>query len=87
MRGEAHLAAHDGPSAAIDFETVLSHPEIVGSDPIGAIAHLELGRAFALSGDRIRAKAAFQDFLLLWKDADRDIPNLKRAKDEYNSLN
>ena len=56
---------------------------IVFSDPIGALAHLQLGRAFAMSGDKTKAKTAYQDFLNLWKDADPDIPILKEAKAEY----
>lgn len=56
------------------------------SDPVGALAHLELGRAYALSGDKIRARHAYQDFLTLWKDADPDIPVLKEAKLEYEKL-
>ena len=55
-------------------------------DPIGALAHLQLGRAFALSGDKTKAKTAYQDFLTLWKDADPDIPILKQAKLEYAKL-
>jgi eukaryotic-like serine/threonine-protein kinase len=62
------------------------HREIVVSDPIGALAHLQLGRAFALSGDTTNAKTAYQDFLTLWKDADSDIPILKRAQAEYAKL-
>jgi hypothetical protein len=58
----------------------------VGADPIGALAHVQLGRAFALSGDTIKAKAAYQDFLTLWKDADPDIPILRQAKAEYAKL-
>ena len=58
----------------------------MGADPIGALAHLQLGRTFALSGDKAKAKAAYQDFLRLWKDADPDIPILKSAKAEYAKL-
>jgi eukaryotic-like serine/threonine-protein kinase len=58
----------------------------VGLDPIGALAHLQLGRVFALSGDKIKAKAAYEAFLALWKDADADIPILKTAKAEYSRL-
>jgi len=57
-----------------------------GADPIGALAHLQLGRTFALSGDQPKARAAYQDFLTLWKDADPDIPILKEAKAEYAKL-
>ncbi len=55
-------------------------------DPIGALAHLQLGRVFALSGDKAKAKAAYEAFLALWKDADPDIPILKSAKAEYARL-
>jgi eukaryotic-like serine/threonine-protein kinase len=58
----------------------------VGADPIGALAHLQLARAFVLSKDPIKAKAAYQDFLTLWQDADSDIPILVQAKAEYARL-
>jgi hypothetical protein len=58
----------------------------VGSDPIGALAHLQLGRALALSGEKIKAKTPYQDFLSLWKDADPDVPILKQARAEYAKL-
>jgi eukaryotic-like serine/threonine-protein kinase len=86
VRGEAHLAAHQGPEAAIEFQKILDHRGVVGSDPIGALAHLQLGRAQALSGDKIKAKAEYQAFLTLWKDADRDIPIFEQAKAEYAEL-
>jgi len=56
------------------------------SDPIGALAHLQLGRAYALSADKTKAKSAYQDFLSLWKDADPDIPIFKQGKAEYAKL-
>ena len=86
VRGEAYLAAHQGAEAAAEFQKILDHRGIVVSDPIGALAHLQLGRAFALSGDKTKAKAAYQDFLTLWKDADPDIPILKQAQAEYAGL-
>jgi eukaryotic-like serine/threonine-protein kinase len=86
VRGEAFLAAHRGAEAAAEFQKILDHRGIVISDPIGALAHVQLGRAFALSGDRNKAKAAYQDFLTLWKDADPDIPILGQAKAEYAKL-
>jgi hypothetical protein len=58
----------------------------VGSDPIGALAHLQIGRAFLIAGDTSKAKTAYQDFFTLWRDADLDIPILKQARDEYTSL-
>ena len=72
--------------AAAEFQNILDHRGIVVSDPIGALAHLQLGRAYALSGENAKAKTAYQDFLTLWKDADRDIPILIQAKAEYAKL-
>jgi eukaryotic-like serine/threonine-protein kinase len=87
VRGEAHLAAHHGAEAAIEFQKILDHHGVVGSDPIGALAHLQLGRALVLSGEKIKAKTPYQDFLSLWKDADPDVPILKQARAEYAKLN
>jgi tetratricopeptide (TPR) repeat protein len=87
VRGEAYLAAHQGAEAAAEFQKILDHRGIVMSDPIGALAHLQLARALVLSGDKTRAKAVYQDFLTLWKDADQDIPILKQAKKDYAALN
>ena len=86
VRGEAYLAAHQGAAAAAEFQKILDHRGIVISDPIGELAHLQLGRALVLSGDGGKAKAAYQDFLTVWKDADSDIPILKQAKAEYARL-
>lgn len=86
FRGEAYLAVHKGAEAAAEFEKILLHKGIFVSDPIGALAHLQLGRAYALSGDKTKARSAYQDFLTLWKDADSDIANLKEAKAEYARL-
>jgi eukaryotic-like serine/threonine-protein kinase len=86
LRGEAHLAQGRGTEAASEFKKILDHRGIVVSDPIGALAYLQLGRAFVLSGDRMRARSAYQDFLTLWQDADPNIPVLKKAKAEYAKL-
>jgi len=86
VRGEAYLAAHQVAEAAAEFQKILNHPGIVFADPVGAVARLQLGRAFALAGDKTKAKAAYQDFLTLWKDADPDLPILKQAKSEYTRL-
>jgi eukaryotic-like serine/threonine-protein kinase len=86
VRGQAFLAAHQGAEAAAEFQKIIDHRTIVVSDPISALAHLQLGRAFRLSGDTTKAKTAYQDFLTLWKDADPDIPILKQAKAEYAKL-
>jgi eukaryotic-like serine/threonine-protein kinase len=86
VRGLAYLAARKGAEAAAEFQKILDHPGIVVADPIGALAHLQLGRASALAGDTTKAKSAYQDFLVLWKDADEDIPIFKEAKAEYARL-
>jgi eukaryotic-like serine/threonine-protein kinase len=86
VRGEAYLAAHQGTEAAAEFQKILDHRGKVGNSPIGALAHLQSGRAYAMRGDTAKAKAAYQDFLTLWKDADSDIPILKQAKAEYATL-
>ena len=86
VRGEAYLAEGKGREAAAEFRKILAHRGIVVSDPIGALAPLQLGRAYALLEDKTRAKAAYQDFLTLWKDADVDIPILKQAQAEYAKL-
>jgi tetratricopeptide (TPR) repeat protein len=86
IRGLAYLAAHKGAEAAGEFQKILDHRGIVISDPIGVLAHLQLGRAYALSGGKIKARSAYEDFLMLWKDADPDIPILKRAQSEYAKL-
>ncbi len=86
LRGEAWLGAKKGVQAAAEFQRILDHRNIVVSDPVGAIARLQSGRAFVLAGDKTRAKAAYQDFLTLWKDADPNTPILKQAKLEYARL-
>ena len=85
-RGEAYLALHQGADATTEFQKILAHRGIVVSDPIGALAHLQVGRAYAMQGDKAKARTAYQDFLTLWKDADPDIPILKQAKAEYAKL-
>jgi len=86
VRGEALLALHQYPEAVSEFQKILDHRGIVGADPIGALAHLQLGRTFALAGDLAKSKTAYQDFLSLWKDADPDVPVLRQAKAEYARL-
>ncbi|MGA7921622.1 MAG: protein kinase [Candidatus Acidiferrales bacterium] len=86
LRGDAYLAAHQGSAAAAEFQKILDHPGVVVNEPIGALAHLGLARAYALSGDTAKAQAAYQDFFGLWKDADPDIPILIAAKAEYAKL-
>ncbi len=86
VRGQAYLLAHNGTAAAAEFQKLLDHRGIVGNFVTGSLAHLQIGRVYAMAGDNARAKAAYQDFLTLWKDADPDIPILKEAKVEYARL-
>jgi DNA-binding winged helix-turn-helix (wHTH) protein/tetratricopeptide (TPR) repeat protein len=86
VRGQAYLALHQGAQAASEFQRILDNRGLVGNDPIGALAHLGLGRAYAMQGDTAKARTAYQDFLTLWKDADLEIPLLKQAKAENAML-
>jgi tetratricopeptide (TPR) repeat protein len=84
LRGQAYLRAGQGQQAAAEFQKIVALRSM--SYPLGALARLQLGRAYAMSGDRAKAQSAYQDFLTLWKDADPDIPILKQAKAEYAKL-
>ena len=86
VRGDAYLAAGQGQQAAAEFQKLIDHPGIVVNFVLGVLAHLQLGRARALSGDKESARKDYQDFFALWKDADPDIPILKQAKAEYSKL-
>ena len=86
LRGEAYLAGRQGAAAAAEFQKALDHPGLVVNEPIGALAHLGLGRAYAMAGGIAKAKSAYQDFFARWKDADSDVPILKEAKAEYAKL-
>lgn len=86
VRGEAYLAAHQGSEAAAEFQKILDHRGIVLNEPIGALAQLQLGRAYAMEGEAAKSRAAYQDFFMLWRDADPDIPILIQAKAEYAAL-
>jgi len=86
LRGQAYLLAKNGSAAVAEFEKLLDHRGIVLNFVTGALARLQLGRAYAMSSDSAKAKAAYQDFLTLWKDADPDIPILLAAKAEYAKL-
>ena len=86
LRGEACLMLHDGKAAAAEFQKFIDHRGVVMNFPWGALARPGLARAYALQGDIAKAKAAYQDFLTLWKDADPNIPILIAAKSEYAKL-
>ena len=79
-------SANQGSEAAAEFQKIIDHRGIVHNEPIGALGHLQIGSAYAMQGDTAKAKAAYQDFLTLWKDADPDIPVLIAAKAEYAKL-
>lgn len=86
VRGEADLAARKGPEAAAEFQEIINHRGIALANPIGVLAYLQLGRAYAMSGDRRNSKSAYRRFLTLWKNADPDVPVLRQAKAEYAKL-
>jgi serine/threonine protein kinase/tetratricopeptide (TPR) repeat protein len=86
IRGEVYLLLHQGKEAAAEFQKFLDHRGVVLNSPLGALARLQLGRAYALQGDNARSRAAYQDFLGLWRDADPEIPVLILAKSEYEGL-
>jgi serine/threonine protein kinase/tetratricopeptide (TPR) repeat protein len=86
VRAGAYRSAQQGPAAAAEFQKILDHRGLLWNCATGALAHLGLARAYAMQGDTAKAKAAYQDFLTLWKDADPDIPILKQAKAEYAKL-
>jgi serine/threonine protein kinase/tetratricopeptide (TPR) repeat protein len=86
VRGEAFIDQRRYAEAAAEFQKILDHRGIVGLDPIGPLAHLQLGRVFALSGDTVKAKAAYAAFFELWKNADAGVPILKKARADYSRL-
>jgi eukaryotic-like serine/threonine-protein kinase len=85
-RGLAYLRARNGAAAAVEFQRMLDHRAMLGNDVQAALAHLQLGRAYGMAGDTAKARASYQNFLALWKDADPDNPVLKEAKAEYAKL-
>jgi eukaryotic-like serine/threonine-protein kinase len=86
LRGQAYLLAHNGKGAIAEFQKLIDHRSVVVNYVTGALTHLYLGRSHAMAGDTAKAKAAYQDFFTLWKDADPDVPILKEAKAEYAKL-
>jgi serine/threonine protein kinase/tetratricopeptide (TPR) repeat protein len=87
VRGLAYLASTQPSEAAAEFQKVLDHPGIVLEDPMGALARLQLARAWTLAGDVGKSKAVYEELLWLWKDADTDIEVVKKARAEYARLN
>ncbi len=87
LRGLAYLRMHNGQLAAQEFQKLIDHPEIIGRFVTGSLARLQLARAEAMAGDQVDARKSYQEFLLLWQEADSDIPIYRQAKDEYERLN
>jgi predicted Zn-dependent protease len=83
VRGQAYLMAHQSREAVAEFKKLVDHPGVVLNDPTGALARVGMARAYAMQGDTQKARAAYEDFFALWRDADPDIPILKKAKVEY----
>jgi eukaryotic-like serine/threonine-protein kinase len=86
VRGQAYLLDRNGAAAAVEFQKLLDHQGIVTNFVTGSLAHLQIGRAYAMTGDTAKAKAAYQEFLNLWKNADGGTPILEQAKAEYAKL-
>jgi tetratricopeptide (TPR) repeat protein len=86
LRGEAYLMLHDGNHAAAEFQKYIDYRSIVRNYPWGPLGRLGLARAYAMQGDTTKAKAAYRDFLAIWKDANPDVPILLHAKAEYAKL-
>jgi eukaryotic-like serine/threonine-protein kinase len=86
-RGQAYLRAHNGAAAAVEFQKLLDHRGLVINFVTGSLVHLQIARAYAMTGDTNKAKAAYKDFFSLWKNADAGIPILRRAQAEYATLN
>jgi len=86
FRGLAFCALGHDAAAAAEFGKIIEHSGLVITDPVGPLAHVQLGRAYRLMGDRLKAKAAYQEFFQLWKDADAEIPLLRTARSEYERM-
>jgi hypothetical protein len=86
VRGLAYLRGRQGREAAAEFQKILDHRAVGAVVPAYALSHVWVDRAYALTGDTVRSRKAYQDFFALWKDADPDIPILKEAKAEYAKL-
>jgi hypothetical protein len=86
VRAEAYLSVEQGTAAVAEFQKLLDHRGLLWNCATGSLAHLGLARAYAMQGDPAKARAAYQDFLALWKDADPDVPILIAAQAEYAKL-
>ena len=86
VRGEAFLSAGHASEALSEFQKLLDHPRLRINDPLGSLAQLQIGRAYALTGDRIKTRSAYEAFFSRWASADPDVPILISAKAEYHAI-
>jgi eukaryotic-like serine/threonine-protein kinase len=86
LRGLAYLRMNNGRPATQEFQKLMDHPAIIGRFVTGSLARLQLGRAQAMAGEQVAARKSYQEFLLLWQEADPDVPIYRQAKDEYERL-
>src|SRR5207248_2019617 len=86
IRGLAYLQLGEGRLAAAEFQKLVDHRGLVGRDVIGALAHLQMARAQKMMGDNASARKSYEEFLIIWKDADPDVPIYQQAKAEYARL-
>ena len=86
VRGQAYLLMRRADEAIAEFQKMLNFPSLIVNCPLGPLAYLGLARAYTLQGDITKARAAYDEFFALWKDADQNIPVLKQAKLEYAKL-
>jgi eukaryotic-like serine/threonine-protein kinase len=86
LRGEAYLAEGKAAEALIEFQKIVAHPVLTVGEPIAALVHIEMGRAYKVQGNTVTARESYQKFLTLWQQADPDIPILQQAKAEYAKL-
>jgi hypothetical protein len=86
IRGIAYLRAAAPAQAAAEFQRIVANPGDVPESPLHPLARVQQARAYAMAGDLAKARAAYQDFLAAWKDADRDVPILQAASREYEKI-
>jgi hypothetical protein len=86
LRGLAYLALGQGKESVAEFQKFIDHRGIVANNPLGALAQLQLARAYIVEGDKLSARRKYEDFIALWKDADPDILIYRQAKAEYSKL-
>ena len=86
VRGKAELLRRDGTAAVAEFQKILDHPGVVMNSPLTPVARLGLARAYAIAGETGRSRTQFEQLMLDWKDADRDLPILAEARRQYAAV-